>query len=131
MIASIWVKVAYLFWPPVLRMLEKTGVHKERQNYLVGFLGDKVSIKEVQDYLTEKGFEKAILSWKDPGERLNLRKIDQDVFQYHLRVFNDGEVRGHYEYSSESRPFSHIYEGVFSPKKQYFLDLMELYLSKE
>ncbi|MEK6846245.1 MAG: hypothetical protein AABY26_05770, partial [Nanoarchaeota archaeon] len=124
MIPSTLIKLIYLFWPPVLRVLEKIGVHNERQDYHLGSLNENVSIIEVNDYLVKKGFEKAILSWKDPGEILNLRKIDKDIYQYHLRIFDDGEIRAHYEYSSEGRPFSHISAKVFSPEKEYFYDLM-------
>lgn len=130
MTTPFWVKFVYVFWPPVLRTLEKIGVHKERQDYLLGILNHNVSITEIHNYLLENGFEKAILSWKDPGEVLNLRKIEKRVFQYHLRIFKDGEVRGHYEYSSEGKPFNHMSEKIFSPEQEYFRSLMNHYLIK-
>lgn len=74
--------------------------------------------------MLKEGFEKAILTWKDPGELVNMRKIDQQVFQYHIRLFSDGEIRGHHEYSSEGSPWSHIFEKGFQESKEYFEKLL-------
>lgn len=120
--------VIYKIWPPVLRTLEKVKFHKGRQEYLIGHLKDTQSVYNLKKHLTKNGFEKAILSWIDTGEILSMRKIDNKIFQYHLRVFNDTEIRGHYEYSPEAKPLFHCLEKYFEPKKEYFTKLTKKYL---
>lgn len=123
----VWRNV-YRFYPRILRILEKIKIHNVRQDYLIGKLVDNFDLNEVKNVLTQNGFENAILSWKDPGEVINMRLVDKDLYQYHIRIFNDGEVRGHYEYSSEGNPWKHVKEGLFVEKKEYFSDLLNGFL---
>lgn len=78
--------------------------------------------------LTEKGYEEAIIAWCDPGEVLSMRKIHNEIYQYHVRLFIDGEIRAHYEYSPESKPIEHIRETFFKPETEFFKNLLGGYL---
>ena len=121
----IW-RIIYALYPPLLRMLEKLKIHRGRQPYLVGFL--KGEISALKNYLEREGFEDAILAWKDEGEILSMRKINDEIYQYHIRVFDDGEIRAHYEYSSEGNPWGHVREHHFVPKKRFFSELLEHFM---
>lgn len=121
-------KIVYKIYPPFLRVLEKIGVHKKRQKFFIGKLRGNVSFENFKKFLFSENFESAILAWKDPHEILSLRKIDSKVFQYHLRLYSDREITGHYEYSSEGNPWRHIVETVFEPKEEYFKKLLADFL---
>ncbi len=126
--SRIW-KIVYLIYPPLLRILEKLGFHKGRQKYPIGFLDQtKYSPESFRNYLTSIGFEPAILAWKDSDEVLSMRKVDQHKFQWHIRLYSDGEIRGHYEYSSEGNPIGHVTEAVFLNEQEHFTDLLKDYL---
>ncbi len=116
-----------MIYPPILRVLEKLHFHHYRQKYHIGFVKKKDVLK-IKRYLIKSGYGPAILSWKDPGEIVNMRKMDKKVFSYHLRIFDDGEVRAHYEYTSETRPLYHITERVFISKKKYYKNLLKRFL---
>jgi hypothetical protein len=122
--------IVYTIYPPVLRLLEKVKLHRGRQPYLLGYLRSNCDLNELREYLTSKGFEDAILTWKDEGEVLNMRKIDETVYQFHLRIFDDSEVRVHYEFSSEGSPLKHIRESCFEKRSENFKVLLVDYLKK-
>ncbi|HLC71040.1 MAG TPA: hypothetical protein VJI32_03480 [Candidatus Nanoarchaeia archaeon] len=120
----------YIIYPPLLRLLEHCNIHVKRQDFRLGVLNHKASWKDIKKYLIKQGFEDAILAWKDPDEILSMRKIDKEIFQYHLRIFSDMEVRGHYEYSSEGNPWRHVTEKKFEPASNYFNTLLKSYLKE-
>lgn len=121
--------IVYKTYPPLLRILEKLGFHKGRQKYPLGFLDESQhDAKTFEMYLRGLGFEPAILAWKDSDEILSMRKVDKHAFQWHIRLHSDGEVRGHYEYSSEGNPLGHIMESVFEHEKEFFENLLRGYL---
>ena len=119
--------LVYSFYPPLLRVLEKIGIHSGRQDFLIGKI-DPTRTGELEWYLAKNGFEYTILSWKDTDEILNMRKIDEKKYQYHLRIYIDGEVRSHYEYSSEGNPLGHIFSIHLVDKREFFLELLKDYL---
>lgn len=121
--SAFW-NTVYKIYPPFLRILERFGFHKTRQKYHVGYLAPQYKADDLKKNLLEKDFENAILTWRDPSEILNMRKIDAEIYQYHLRIFEDGEIRGHYEYSSEGNPWGHIVETCFEPRLDYFKELL-------
>ena len=126
----IW-PIAYCIWPPILRRLEKLGIHKGRQNYHLGYIKKDCSIEDVKTFLKKQGFEPATLAWKDSDEVLSMRKPHNKQFQYHIRAYNDKEMRGHYEYSSEGNPFKHIFESHFTPEQEFFILLMKDFLNSK
>jgi len=129
MLSKRVLKFLAITYLPILRFLEKLHLHYYRQNYPIGFIKGR-DINKAKGLLIKKGYEKDIFAWKDPGEIISMRKMDGDLFNYHIRIFNDGEVRGHYEYASESKPLKHIFESCFIPKKSYFRALLRKYLVK-
>jgi UDP-N-acetylmuramate dehydrogenase len=124
-----WKKL-YLFWPRLVIFVQSFGIHKFKQNYLIGFLAEEKKPEEFAVFLQKHGYTKAYMAWKDPGEILSVRKIVRNIFQYHIRLFNDGEIRGHYEYTPEAKPFEHLFEKVFTFPKKYFEDLLHKFLKK-
>lgn len=129
MFEELFWQSVYRVYPPVLRALERAGVHAVRQEFLIGRLRPQIEPAELASHLKSKGFEPAILAWRDPGEILGVRKLERKVFQYHLRLFSDGELRGHYEHSSEGNPWAHVTGRGFEARDEYFRQLLGAYLS--
>ena len=115
----IW-KIMYHIWPPVVRFLELVKIHNSRQAFLLGHLSQNYNLESFKKFLLEQGFEFNVLAYRDPGEILAMRKLDSLKYQYHIRLFNDGEIRGHYEYAPEAKPISHSFSTLMEPRKEYF-----------
>ncbi|MDO8482513.1 MAG: hypothetical protein Q7S86_01685 [bacterium] len=114
----------YKVWPPCTRVLEWLGFHSHRQRYLLGHLQSSYNKVDLKRLLSDKGFEHAILAWQDPGEILSMRRIDNRIFQHHIRLFVDGEIRAHYEYSPEAHTFKHFFEVHFEAEVEFFRKLL-------
>lgn len=84
--------------------------YKGRESYHIGYIKEGLKIEEVEAELEKLGFKKYCVAWIDQGEVLGMRKTDGFEWQYHLRVFNDGEVRGHYELTPEYRTWKHFFD---------------------
>ena len=109
-------RAKYRFWylygrfhPLVRDVALGLGVvsHSGRQNFLIGKIVPPYSIKDVVDFLIDRGYGNHFIAWKDEGEVVSLRKVVGFSHQYHLRIFKDGEIRGHYEYTPECYPILH------------------------
>ncbi len=98
--------------------------HTGRQVYLLGKIAKGVSIKQFVSYLIDKGYGNHFIAWKDDGEIASLRYTENFKYQYHIRVFEDGEVRGHYEYTPEYRPISHSRKIGQEACREKFLSLL-------
>lgn len=94
-----------------------------RQPYVLGKVAPGVSMREFVEHLLKQGFGNHFTAWEDNGQVVSLRYMKDFKYQYHLRVFEDGEVRGHYEYSPECHPVLHMrMEGVpFESRRDEFL----------
>ena len=99
--------------------------HEGRQDFLVGKLDPSRSIREFVDHLIERGFGNHFIAWKDTDEFLSLRRTVGFRYQYHLRIFKDGEVRCHYEYTPEYRPIRHLVQIGFEDRSSEFTDLLQ------
>jgi len=110
--------IVYATYPSLLREIERLGFHSGRQPYVLGRLNPRYQAEDLRRHLAEQGFEPAILAWKDSGEVLSMRKVDKHIFQWHVRLFSDGEIRGHYEYSPEGGALGHIFETAFKPDEE-------------
>ncbi len=108
--------VAWRFYTPCHPFLRDTLtslgviVHDTRQNFLLGRLAPDRSAKEFASFLISQGYGNHFIAWKDKGEILGLRRVKDFSRQYHIRLFEDGEVRGHYEYTPECYPILHMRE---------------------
>jgi hypothetical protein len=79
-----------------------------RQPFVLGTLKSVETLPKFLAHLGKQGFGNHVVAWEDSEEIAGLRKPDGFHFQYHLRVFDDGEVRGHYEYTPEAHPIKHL-----------------------
>lgn len=131
--ATVKNRVKYGFWrmytplhPYVRDFALFAGVvsHSGRQDFLIGMLASHVSFEEIVSFLVEKGYGNHFIAWKDDEELVSLRRVDGFEYQYHLRIFSDGEIRGHYEYTPECYPLLHYFEVNASSCREEFLELL-------
>jgi len=117
-------RVSKIIYPHIrsLLLFLKLIKHKGKQKYSIGFLKKGVNLRK---YLERNGFENDDYAWIDNGEVLSMRKIDKLYFQYHIRLFDDGELKGHYEYIPDGFPIKHWREVCFKNKKGYFNSLLK------
>lgn len=110
---KIW-HFIYKFFPTLQRGLLR--VHfiwhdQKRQRFHIGWLAPGKTLGGLKKHLHEKwGFGNHFVAWSDPEQVLSWRKLEDFNHQYHLRVFSDGEIRGHYEYTPEGHPIEHFDE---------------------
>lgn len=84
---------------------------KKRQRFHLGWLAPGKTLAGLEKHLHEKwGFGNHFIAWVDNGQVLSWRKLIDFDHQYHIRVFKDGEIRGHFEYTPESKPLAHFKE---------------------
>ncbi len=128
-------KLKQKFWRliyPVFKFLEHAALpfhEKRRQKYHIGWLHPKKTLPDLKRHLSQEwGFGNHFVAWEDTGQILSWRKLTSFDDQYHLRVFNDGEIRGHYETTPESAPLEHFFEAEFNPKHYDFLQFLEGYI---
>ncbi len=100
----------------VYKKLIKIG-HKERQKYHVGWLKNH-PLEHFVKHLEAKGFEYQSIAWLDPEEETSLRKRHNQYWQYHLRVYKDGEIRAHYEYAPEDYALRHFFEKNIQDRRE-------------
>lgn len=126
-------RAKHLFWtlytplhPLVRDVALCVGIvqHKGRQPFLLGTLAPGQSIEELLSFLVSRGFANHFVAWRDDGELVSLRYVEDFTYQYHLRIFKDGEVRAHYEYTPECRPGLHMRNIGMEPRREYFLNLL-------
>jgi hypothetical protein len=126
-------RVKYVFWRlytplhPFFRdTLTQLGLlkHVGRQNFLLGKIAPHLTVEEFVSHLVSKGYGNHFVAWKDEGEIVSLRYVKDFKYQYHLRVFKDGEVRAHYEYTPECNPILHIKERNMEPRREEFLEIL-------
>ncbi len=92
-----------------------------RQEYLLGSLF--TDLPTLIAHLRAQRFEDQLFAWVDDGQIASLRKLDGE-FQYHIRIFEDGEVRGHYEYAPEHAPIKHLRRIARDDRRDQFLDFV-------
>lgn len=132
-------KLKYWFWrvyTPIHPKLRDTATYLGvldnyrfakfgRQDFLLGTLHPERSVYDFVTFLIAQGFGNHFVAWKDEGEIVGLRKTVGFQYQYHIRIFRDGEVRVHYEYTPEYRPLHHLIQVGFEdrlPEFQEFLN---------
>ena len=128
-------KVKYALWRgfapihPYLRdaALMLRIIHHEpgRQEYVLGKIAPQFSIEEVVRHLTTHGYGNHFIAWVDDDEVISLRRVESFEYQYHIRIYEDGEIRGHYEYTPECYPLLHMKEVGLESRRDHFLDVLE------
>ncbi len=110
---KIW-KGIYPLFPTVQSTLLRLHIiwhNKERQRFHIGWLKSGATLVELKKYLSERwGFGNHFVAWHDDGQVLSWRRLASFSEQWHLRVYSDGEIRGHYEKTPEAHPFEHFNE---------------------
>lgn len=121
---GIW-NMIYPVFRPLMRML--LPFHKKgRQPYLLGWLAPGTTLEDLKNYLsTHWQFGNHFIAWQDEGQVLSWRRLDGFEKQYHLRVFCDGEIRGHYEYTPEAHPILHFREKGEESRKEDFVKFLD------
>ncbi|MEI7810050.1 MAG: hypothetical protein WCI41_00635 [bacterium] len=131
---NFW-KSIYRFFIPIQKKLLHLGVVKhsdERQRYLLGWLTQGKTLEDLKKHLDEKwNFGNNIVAWVDHGQVLGWRKLIDFHHQYHLRVFKDGEIRGHFEYTPEARPWAHFLEKGEEERRGDFLGFLGDFVTQE
>jgi len=110
---KLW-RVIYKFFPTLQRDLLKWGlIHHDpsRQPYHIGWLAPGKTLEELKEHLHNKwGFGNHFVAWTDTDQVLSWRKLANFQDQWHLRVYKDGEICGHYEFTPEAHPIEHLEE---------------------
>lgn len=132
-------RIKYIFWRiyrPFHTILRDGTLalglirHEGRQNFLVGHLRKDKTIPQLVDHLISRGFGNHFIAWVDEGEMVGLRLLESFDRQYHIRIFQDGEVRGHYEYTPESHIIWHMKETDMEFRKDVFLNFLRDWVSE-
>lgn len=101
-----------------------------RQKYHLGYLAKGKTLQDLERHLHDRwGFGNHFVAWQDSGQVLSWRKLVDFEHQYHLRVFSDGEIRGHYEYTPEAKPLSHFEEHGEQERLAQFKKFLEGFVS--
>ena len=117
-----WMQTHFLKWHIVWH-------EKGRQQYHIGWLAPGKTLEELENHLhTQWGFGNHFVAWGDNGQVLSWRKLEDFDNQYHIRVFKDGEIRGHYEYTPESKPIEHFIEVNEQPRLDDFKKFLGDYI---
>ncbi|MFZ2204965.1 MAG: hypothetical protein WAV23_00020 [Minisyncoccia bacterium] len=124
---NMWQRL-YGFFPFFHKNFHKFYVFfhgKERQRYHIGWLAPGKTLDELKKHLQEKwNFGNNFVAWVDLGQVLSWRKLESFHRQHHVRVFEDGEIRGHYEFTPESHPLDHFLEKGELERKDDFLKFL-------
>lgn len=131
---NAWQQLQYAFWhaysyahPAVRDFLLRIGAvkHEGRQNYILGRVAPGKTLDGLLAHLERQGFGNHFIAWGDDGEVVSLRRLDGPRFQYHLRIFKDGEVRGHYERTPETHPILHLKRIGMEDRWMEFADFLD------
>src|SRR3989344_3676516 len=108
---KIW-HFIYKFFPTIQKELLKLHLiwhQRGRQKYHIGYLKPGKTLEELKNHLHDEwGFGNHFVAWSDDSQVLSWRKLADFYHQYHLRIFSDGEIRGHFEYTPEGHPIAHF-----------------------
>lgn len=115
-----WNRTKYAFWKALYPAHNKIRnallathllSHEGRQAYVFGRLIPGKTLEDFLKHLETHQFGNHFIAWEDDDQVISLRRLDGFEKQYHVRIFKDGEVRGHYEYTPECYPIMH-YKGT-------------------
>ena len=95
--------------------------NRGRQPFLLGTIAPHLSIEEFVSHLVKKGYAYHRVAWEDDGEVVSVRRVPNFERQYHIRVFEDREVRGHFEYTPECYPIAHLWDIGREDRREEFL----------
>jgi hypothetical protein len=103
---------------------------RRRQRFHIGWLAPGKTLEQMKHHLElHYGFGNHFVAWEDEDQVLSWRKLVSFDYQYHLRVFSDGEIRGHYERTPEAAPIKHFAEDGETAKNEDFLRFLGPFVS--
>lgn len=130
----IW-RIIYKIFVPTQRNLLKLNLIRHddsRQRYHLGWLAKGETLETLKKHLSSQWcFGNHFISWVDHGQVLSWRKLPDFHHQYHLRVFEDGEIRGHFEYTPEARPWAHLRAELEEERREEFLKFLGNFATDE
>lgn len=124
----IALELCYAVFPLMRGLYRLFGFEFDVRDFIQGKLKEEINLSDFKAYLHELGFEKNRLAWICKNEVLNLRKKLSDGKQYHIRVFKDRTVNGHYEWAPEFAPVLHWYQSLMKPKRSHFKRILGNFL---
>ncbi len=113
------------------QLVRQLGHEEYRQRYHLGWVKPGIEFTDLVKELEKIGFANHFVAWKDQGQVFSLRKLENFDWQYHIRIFEDGEVCGHYEKTPESHPLDHFFERGELDRSDVFLAWIGSWLVKE
>ncbi len=117
-------EVCYTLFPILRWTYRVLGFRFQAPDFKLGKLKSTIQLKEFKAFLHRRGFERNHLAWVYDHEVLNVRKRLLNGRQYHIRVFKNGAVKGHYEYSPEHSPLKHYWCERIEARKNEFKNLL-------
>lgn len=120
-------KVWYMLYPvfPQIEQLFLFLHENKRQKFHIGWLAPHHTLAGLKKHLLSQwGFGNHFVAWEDPSQVLSWRKLASFKEQYHIRVYSNGEIRGHFEYTPEAAPFKHLLEKGERAKTKDFLKFL-------
>lgn len=110
LLVRIFIRPLFPFFQWLVLTLGIIKAPKERQQFLLGSLKKELSSSDAKQHLRTQGFFSNRIAFNDPGQTLSMRKLslEDPRWQYHVRIFEDGEVRGHFERTPEDYPLRHL-----------------------
>ncbi len=132
-------RLKFIFWTfytpyhPFFRdTFIKLGIisHDIRQPFLLGKLSPNRTVEDLVKFLIGQGYGNHFIAWKDKGEIVSLRNVKNFAMQYHIRIFEDGEIRGHYEYTPECHPVWHMKEIGMEDRSSEFKNFLKDWLTE-
>lgn len=103
----------------------------KRHGFPIGWLAPEKTLEDLREYLhREWGFGGNFKADIDKGEVLNWRKLHGKDEQYHLRVYEDGEIRGYLEYMPEAHPLDYMAGTHQKDEKEKFVEFLGDFLSR-
>lgn len=127
-------RLKYWFWKmytPFHKPVRNTSLalglvkHEGRQDFLLGTLDPGRSVRDFVSFLIAHGFGNHFIAWKEEDELVSLRRAVGFTHQYHIRIFTDGEVRCHFEYTPECHPLLHLREIGIEDRTNEFKNLVQ------
>lgn len=125
----LWLPIKPIF-PTLRNIFVRAGLVTPltmgRHRFPLGFLKTNFSPKEFRTLLCGRGFFLQPMAFTDPDQVLSLRRLDPENFnfQYHIRLYKDGEIRGHYEKTPEDHPLDHLREVGFEARYEEFIKML-------
>lgn len=131
---KLWRRM-YRFFPTVQKFFLRYGIiHHDgsKRHYHVGWLAPGKKLEDLKKHLHDKwGFGNHFVAWMYDEQVLSWRKLVSFQNQYHLSVFADGEICGHYEFTPEAHPIEHLEEKGEREAKAEFMQFLADFVTTE